>query len=197
MTNVSLHRFAKLPQRFLLALGLGLGLLTIGAIAPPPSPTQDTDTATPPSLQSRYGSLASTLKATDQLWQGTPAEPATATTVTVRLYSPTATCDGFQTQDTVVAADKAITQVVHQVLAEQTPHLRNFELAGYRIQSGAGGKRLTIDFRRTANAQRQFISLSICEQGALFGSLRRTLLENPVFAIDDVDFSENGRSIQL
>ena len=36
MTKVSLHRFAKLPQRFSLALGLGLGILTVGAIAPPP-----------------------------------------------------------------------------------------------------------------------------------------------------------------
>ena len=30
MTKVSLHRFAKLPQRFLLAFGLGLGILTVG-----------------------------------------------------------------------------------------------------------------------------------------------------------------------
>ncbi|NER78846.1 MAG: hypothetical protein F6K42_04560 [Leptolyngbya sp. SIO1D8] len=210
MTKVSLHRFAGFPRRFLVALGLGVGLLTIGAIAPLPSPTQDTDTSTStpqdtatqstaqPTLESvdqSYQDLSTTLNAADTFWE--TAKTNSPELMSVMIYTPTATCDGFQTQEQAIAADKAIPQIVQLLLADQTPHLLDFELAGYRIQPGDEGNSITVDFRRVADAQRHFTSLSICEQLVLFGSLRKTLLENPALNVDSVSFTEKGRMIQL
>ncbi len=195
MTKVSLHRLAGLPQRFLVALGLSLGLLTIGAIAPPPSETEE-QPPTPTSLQASYGALADTLQASQTFWVTAPAQIPDVLTVT--LYTPDAACDGYQTEERTVVAAKAIPQIVHFLLAEQTPHLLNFELAGYRLQpSGPNGHRLVIDLRRSPTAQRQFISLSLCEQLVLFGSLRQTLLSNPVLQIHEVEFTERGRPIAI
>lgn len=118
-------------------------------------------------------------------------------TLTVTVYTPTETCEGFQSQQQVIAADKAITQVVHFLLTGQSNNLVNFELSGYRIQTEDVGKSITVDFRRAPNAERHFVSLSMCEQSVLFGSLQKTLLENPALGVDTVRFTERGRSIQI
>ena len=205
MTKVSLHRFAGLPRRFFVSLGLGIGLLTVGAIAPPPSPTQDAAPRTPASqpvaplspqfIDPEYEQLPSTLNATDVLWQTAQANAPDLLPVT--FYTPTNTCEGFQTQEQAIVADTAIAQIVHTLLADQSPHLLDFELAGYRVQPGPKGSSITIDFRRAADAQRHFVSLSICEQQVLFGSLRKTLVENPALNINSVRFTERGRLIQI
>ena len=213
MTKVSLHRFAKLPQRFSLALGLGLGILTVGAIAPPPSLTEEAPTPQSTSVDRSFAQLPQSLGATESLWQeagrhsveiakgdsqkpqSAPATPADLLTIT--LYTPTAACDTYAGEPKAIAADKAIPQIVHFLLADQMPHLLDFELSGYRIVPGGKGNTVTIDFRRKPDATRHFISLSICEQRVLFGSLRETLLQNPALGIDDVTFTEQGRPIQL
>jgi len=195
MTNVSLHCFARFPQRFLVSLGLGIGLLTVGAIAPPPSSTQE---ATPPIRQPtipQYERLPGTLIAVDDFWDTVKVH--TPDLLMVTIYTPDATCEEFQGAEQAIAADKAIPQIVHFVLAEQTAHLLDFELAGYRLQPDSKGHTLTIDFRRTPDAQRHFISLSMCEQRVLFGSLQKTLTENPALGVSTVQFTERGRPIRI
>ena len=126
------------------------------------------------------------------------ANPADAEqTLTVTVYTPTETCDGFQSQQQVIAADKAVPQIVHFLLSDQADNLVNFDLSGYRIQTEDADRSITVDFRRSPNAERHFISLSICEQQVLFGSLQKTLLENPALDVDTVRFTERGRSIQI
>lgn len=205
MTKVSLHRFAKLSQRFLVSLGLGVGILTVGAIAPPPSLTEE-EVATPTTLraQSYFATLPSTVTSTDSLnaWRPMAKTPLPSTSaapvaLTVKLYTPTATCETYASETQTVASDKAIAQVVHYLMAEQTPKLLDFELAGYRITSGTKGNTITIDFRRHPDAKRHFISLSICEQRELFGSLRETLLQNPALGVDAVQFTEQGVPIEI
>ena len=134
-------------------------------------------------------------KGDSQKPQSAPATPADLLTIT--LYTPTAACDTYAGEPKAIAADKAIPQIVHFLLADQMPHLLDFELSGYRIVPGGKGNTVTIDFRRKPDATRHFISLSICEQRVLFGSLRETLLQNPALGIDDVTFTEQGRPIQL
>lgn len=195
MTKISLHRFAGLPQRFLVSLGLGMGLLTFGALAPLPSATQDAPQPQRQLVATRYGNLLATVN-TNEILVETAKETA-PDTITITLYTPTAICEGFQTEEKAIVEDKAIPQIVHFLIADQTSNLLDFELAGYRIQPGEKGNSITIDFRRKPDAQRHFISLSMCEQLALFGSLRKTLLENPALDIDSVRFTERGRLIQI
>ncbi len=197
MTNVSLHCFSRFPRRFLLSLGLGLGLLTVGAIAPPPSPSLDPTTPVLiPSFPRPFATLPPLLlESVSPFWQGALAQAPN--TMTVTLFTPTETCETFQGEERAIASDKAISQIVHTLLTTQTPNLLDFELAGYRLRSDTNGNHVTIDFRRKPGAQRQFISLSMCEQLVLFGSLRKTLLENPTLHIDTVQFTEQGRPIEL
>ncbi|RZM76522.1 hypothetical protein [Leptolyngbya iicbica] len=208
MTKVSLHRFAKLPQRFLLALGLGLGILTVGAIAPPPSLTEETPTPKTIAIEPNFAPLTATSTGPTALLNtaqrihmdiSRTASPDGdgAKLLTVTLYTPTASCDAYKGDRKAVAADQAIAQIVHALLTEQTSNLLDFELAGYRILPGDQGNTLTIDFRRQPGATRHFISLSICEQQVLFGSVRETLLQNPELGISAVIFTEQGQPIQL
>lgn len=196
MTIVTLHRFSRLPRQFFTALGLGVSLLVAGAIAPPPSPTQDTTPGVRP-VDTDYDGLSAGLSATRALWETGTAAPETPNTETILLYTPAADCETFQSEERSVSVDKAIPQIVHLLLAEQTAQLLEFELAGYRIQQDSSGNTVTIDFRRTPGAQRHFVSLSICEQRVLFGSLIKTLTENPQLNIDAVRFTERGRPIQI
>lgn len=204
MTKASLHSFARLPQRFLVSLGLGIGLLVVGAIAPPPSPTQDEPAPVPEPAITDYEALIAALNETETLWQTidetvddiTP--PASSTdTLTVTVYTPDANCEAFESQQRAIAADKAVPDVVRLLLVDQVDNLVNFDLSGYRIQTEAQSNTLTVDFRRDPDAERHFISLSICEQQVLFGSLRKTLLENPALDVDAVRFTERGRPIQI
>lgn len=195
MTKVSLHRFARLPQRFLLALGLGIGILTAGAIAPPPSLTEEAPTPQTTKVDRYFTELPQALESTETLWRSAPITLPDLLSVT--LYTPTASCETYEGKTKAVVQDQAIPQIVHSLLTDQTPQLLDFELAGYRILPGPKGDTVTLDLRRKPNAQRHFISLSICEQRVLFGSLRETLLQNPVLGIQAVEFTEQGRPIQL
>jgi len=208
MTKVSLHRFAKLPQRFLLALGLGVGILTVGAIAPPPSLTEEAPTPDTTSIPPNFAQLPTVFTFADALWRAANSDHSTAAhaqpssvneaeLLTVTLYTPNATCDDYTAQSKAIASDQAIPQIVHALLTTQTTHLRDFELSGYRVVPGAKGNTVKVDFRRQPNATRQFISLSICEQRGLFGSVRETLLQNPELGIDEVTFTEQGQPIVL
>jgi hypothetical protein len=208
MTKVSLHRFAKLPQRFLLALGLGVGILTVGAIAPPPSLTEAAPTPDPTAIHPNFAQLPTAFTFADALLSAadsdrSPAAHAQPSSVneaellTVTLYTPNATCDHYTSESKAIAPDQAIPQIVHALLTTQTANLLDFELAGYRIVPGANGNTVNVDFRRKPNATRSFISLSICEQRVLFGSVRETLLQNPELGIDAVTFTEQGQPIVL
>ena len=196
MIKVSLHRFfANLPRRFLLALGLGLGILTVGAIAPPPSSTEEDRTTLFQDTKMHYFALPIAVDAPVLLYEA--AKENTPNILTVTLYTPTMTCEGYKGKETAISQDKAIAQIVHLLIADQASELINFELTGYRIQPGPKGDTVTIDFRRRRDAVRHFVSLSICEQRILFGSLRQTLLNNSVLGIDNIQFTERGQPIEI
>jgi hypothetical protein len=195
MTKVSLHRVANLPRRLLVALGLGIGILTVGAIAPPPSLTEEASSPSFNDAQMHYLVVPIAVDVPVLLYEA--AKENTPGIVTVTLYTPNAACEDYEGKEVAIAQDKAIPQIVHRLIANQVPELINFELAGYRIQPGPKGNTVTIDFRRKPGAERHFISLSICEQRILFGSLRQTLLKNPVLGLDDIYFTERGQPIEI
>lgn len=195
MTKVSLHRFANLPRRFLMGLGLGVGIWAVGAIAPSPDLIETAHASQLVMLEKQFTAFPEALLATESVWEA--AIDNLPNLISVTFYTPTISCEDYEGTKKAIAKAEAVPQVVDLLLSQQVPELISFELAGYRVQQDAENKRVTIDFRRRSGARRQFISLSICEQRVLFGSLRRTLLDNPVLEIESVRFTEQGNPIEL
>ncbi|MFO5440834.1 MAG: hypothetical protein ACLBM4_19770 [Dolichospermum sp.] len=71
----------------------------------------------------------------------------------------------------------------------------DFSVSGYRIN--VKNRVATVDIRVSPESKRQLSSLSSCEQFALFGSVRKTLISNSEWKIKDVRFTERGEDIVL
>jgi len=104
----------------------------------------------------------------------TPQPTDTVKTITLNIYRTDSQCE-------------TLIPVVAQVSSG------DLDLAGYRVNLNNGIA--TIDLRLSPDSQRQFVSLSICEQLALFGGIRKTLVENPRLNIQDVRFTDKGQDI--
>lgn len=71
----------------------------------------------------------------------------------------------------------------------------DFAIASYRVSQGRTSQQAIVDLRLPPTAERRFTSLSICEGQALFGSIRRTLVENGQFGITQVVFLAAGEAL--
>lgn len=69
----------------------------------------------------------------------------------------------------------------------------DFSLGGYRISVKGGVA--TVDLRPAPHSERSLHSLTHCEQLALFGGIRRTLLGNTQWRIQDVQFTITGEEL--
>ena len=96
-------------------------------------------------------------------------------------------------QQVSLTAAEPITAAVGKIIEEQ--NTADFDLSAYRVQVQNGIA--TVDFRLSPLSKRQFVSLSSCEQFALFGSLRKTLISNAEWNIKDVRFTEQGKELIL
>lgn len=121
-------------------------------------------------------------------------KPDQMKTVRVNLYQPDIECKKLMPYPVVVERDRAIDAAVSKVLQERNS--ADFSVVGYRINIDENGV-ATVDLRLKPDSRRQFISLSMCEQFALFGSLRETLTNHPDWKIKDVQFTERGKLIEL
>ena len=115
--------------------------------------------------------------------------------VTVTIYRVDSNCRDFLPEPFRVNPDEAIEQAIAKVLDVEDNS--DFKLAGYRVRINTASSAATIDLRLSPNSPRQLVSLSSCEQMALFGSLRATLLGNPEWNIETVRFTERGQEIVL
>ncbi|MEA5580841.1 sporulation/spore germination protein [Nodularia harveyana UHCC-0300] len=113
--------------------------------------------------------------------------------VNVTLYTIDSQCQELIPQPISVPAAEALTDTVGKIIEQQDR--ADFELSGYRVEVTNGIA--TIDFRLSPQSKRQFVSLSSCEQFALFGSLRKTLMSNAEWEIKDVRFTEQGEEIVI
>ncbi len=66
-------------------------------------------------------------------------------------------------------------------------------IVGYRVT--VRDRVATIDLRRDPSAARPWIGLSTCEQFALFGGLRETIMNEPDWNIDRVEFLSLGKPL--
>lgn len=123
----------------------------------------------------------------------TPQPADAVKTITLNIYRTDSQCETLIPEPVAVAAETPVTASVGNVIAQVSSG--DLDLTGYRVNLNNGIA--TIDLRLSPDSQRQFISLSMCEQLALFGSIRKTLLENPRLNIKDVRFTDQGRDIVL
>lgn len=119
----------------------------------------------------------------------------TTRTVPVNIYRPDSQCQSLVSEKVAVPAATPVNAAVGKVLKEADSG--DFALAGYRVNVNANSRIATIDLRLSPDSQRQFVSLSTCEQFALFGSLRKTLTDNSQLKIKDVRFTQQGQEIKL
>lgn len=116
-------------------------------------------------------------------------------TITVNIYHADSQCQTLVPEKVGVSAETPLDAAVGEVLKQASSS--DFDLAGYRVSINPKTRVATVDLRRTPNSQRHFLSLSTCEQFALFGSLRKTLVDNSQFQVKDVQFTEQGEDLYL
>ena len=123
----------------------------------------------------------------------TTSQPPTSQTTNVTLYTSDFQCQELIPQQVSVPAKEPVTGAVGKIIEER--NTADFDLSGYRVQVQNGVA--TVDFRLSPTSKRQLVSLSSCEQFALFGSLRKTLMSNPEWNIKEVRFTEQGKEVIL
>ncbi len=128
---------------------------------------------------------------------GTKATPTAQAqnTISLNIYQADSQCQTLVPEKVTIPAGSPVDAAVGKVLEKASSG--DFDLAGYRVNVNAKSGVATVDLRLAPDAQRQFLSLSTCEQFALFGSLRKTLVDNAQLKIKDVRFTEQGQELEL
>jgi len=114
-------------------------------------------------------------------------------TVTVTIYKADNQCQTQIAEKEVLPQHRLLVTVVGKVIEQATS--TDFDIAGYRVTLDRQRQVATVDLRLNPNTRRKFVSLSFCEQFALFGSLRKTLTDNPNWQIEEVRFTQLGQEI--
>ncbi len=111
----------------------------------------------------------------------------------VTLYLSDTQCQKLVPYRVSVPTQKPINSAVGRII--ERVNSSDFSVAGYRVKVKKGVA--TVDLRVPPKSKRQLTSLSLCEQFALFGSIRKTLTSNVQWHIKRVQFMEKGRKIAL
>jgi len=115
--------------------------------------------------------------------------------VSVTVYKADDQCVNFLPEQVQVSGDRPMMAAVGKVLENQGSG--DFDLSGYRVTVDEATGVATVDLRMNPDSTRKLVSLSACEQFALFGSLRETLVQNPDWNIQEVRFTEGGEEIVI
>ncbi|MBE9061296.1 sporulation/spore germination protein [cf. Phormidesmis sp. LEGE 11477] len=113
--------------------------------------------------------------------------------VTVSVYTVDDQCNDFVEQSVQVPSDQAIASAVGKAMG--AVEYNAFKLSGYQVD--INGSIATVDMQLAPGSQRQFVSLSSCEQRALFGSVEETLLNNSDWDVETVKFTASGKELTL
>jgi hypothetical protein len=115
--------------------------------------------------------------------------------IPVQIYTVDHRCQTLVPSTVQVPQDQPLEGAIAAIIQSQDSG--DFQIAGYRILTSQAGQRVTLDLRLAPGSRRSFHSLSSCEQFALFGSLRQTLLSNSQWGIKEVEFTDQGKAIVL
>lgn len=182
---------------FTLLVTVGL-LIGIGACRTEPTATTDpsNDLALPPAGETPEEPTTQEIPVPPLEGEDAATAPATAgNLVTVTVYKADDQCVNFLPEEVQVEGDRPMMAAVGKVLENQGSG--DFDLSGYRVTVDEATGVATIDLRMNPGSTRKLVSLSACEQFALFGSLRETLVQNPEWNIQEVRFTEAGEEIVI
>ncbi|NJK37211.1 MAG: hypothetical protein HC835_03325 [Oscillatoriales cyanobacterium RM2_1_1] len=122
-----------------------------------------------------------------------PTTPSASTT-SVTLYQPDSNCQTLVPRPAIAPVENSLEFAVARVFELNSND--DFPVA-YRLQIDPDHQIVTIDLRLPSTVQRPFTALSACEQLALFGSVRKTLMDQPPWYIRQVQFTHQGQEIVL
>jgi hypothetical protein len=127
---------------------------------------------------------------------GRPSRPISAANITtVKVFNLDSQCDGFEGESVKLEKDGSLEEAVGLAIAYSNNP--DFAISSYRIGEGRFPQEVVVDLRLAPDSKRVFRSLSACESQALFGSIRRTLVENGQFDVIQVEFTAAGEAIVL
>lgn len=113
--------------------------------------------------------------------------------VPVTIYRLDDQCQDFVPQKIQVSPDRPISDAIGKILLNQ--YQSGFVLSGYRVSLDPESGLLVVDLRLSPDSQRLLLSLSSCEQLALFGSIRKTFLDNPNWGVKAITFRDRGQDL--
>lgn len=177
-------RFAGCFGRFQRGAILGLLLVLSRCEAPPPVPGSD---QTPEVAATTFAVPSPNPRVNPD---------SIGATISVEIYSIDQTCETLVPSQITVPADRSLDASIASLLTRASPD--GLSPLNYSIAVDSTGK-ATLDLRPTVSGDppRSLRSLSSCEQLALFGSLRQTLLSWPAWGIRSVEFTENSEPLVL
>ncbi|MGD2183670.1 sporulation/spore germination protein [Lusitaniella coriacea] len=110
-----------------------------------------------------------------------------------QIFFPDGNCETLVPEKIAVPVGTSLDSAIAKLMEKSVGN--GLDVAGYRVDVDSANGLATVDFRLSPDSPRQFISLSQCEQFALFGSLRKTLTENSQWSVKDVRFTEQGQEL--
>ncbi|MBP0001981.1 MAG: sporulation/spore germination protein [Cyanobacteria bacterium SID2] len=116
-------------------------------------------------------------------------------TISVTVYRPDLFCETLLPETVDVPTTAPLEGAVGHILKDWAQG--EFRIAGYRTARDNATGTVTIDLRVAPDAPRQWTALSTCEQFALFGSLRTTLMQNTALQTNDVLFTSQGEALEF
>ncbi|MBE9110861.1 hypothetical protein IQ273_15720 [Nodosilinea sp. LEGE 07298] len=164
------------------------------AIAPDAASSTEAAIATPFQSIELAPSSADALVSANRIVQAkarrlvVPTDP-----VAVDLYTLDDRCENYQREPILVPRPQSMETAVALIMAEQA--IPELTLSGYRTRFDPETKTVTIDLRVARTSRRVLQSLSVCEQKALLGSLRETLINQPDWKIEAVTFTNRGNPL--
>ncbi|MFK8182202.1 MAG: hypothetical protein AB8B99_02425 [Phormidesmis sp.] len=196
-------RFSKVSKSCATGLALTLSLIVSGCATTPDTlveeptpqvaPVETPQKAEPPAVVDAPEKEPPVSAQTDGQVNTGKQPTSESEMVTVSVYTIDAQCDEFVEETVQVPGDKAISEAVGKAMG--AVDYNAFKLEGYQVN--VTGNTAIVDMKLSPSSERQFVSLSSCEQRALFGSVEETLLNNPDWDVDAVKFTDSGKELVL
>ncbi|MEM8807361.1 MAG: sporulation/spore germination protein [Cyanobacteria bacterium P01_G01_bin.38] len=194
---------ARFPKSF---LGLVLALSFVTVACNPSGDLAEPDTAATPTEAEPPVDSTPTTDTDKTSPDPDPKDPVTsqapdegetaADLIEVSIYVMDDQCNDFVKRTVQVQADKAMDEAIGQVIATASD-FNAFDMSGYRVKFDESTGMAVVDLRLAPDSQRQFVSLSSCEQRTLFGSVEETLMENSDWDVKAVEFTDSGEELVL
>lgn len=170
------------------------GLVAIALIGCDPQTQNESSVPDPSPTSTLPSDPAETPTDGEEIITTTETPPSEEEQVTpVTIYRSDSQCLEHVAEEVEVPSENPIESAVGEVIKDLDSV--EFDIVAYQVNVNSDSGIATIDMQIDPDSQRQFVSLSSCENFALFGSLDKTLTENEQWNIREVAFTTQGEEI--